>query len=186
MRKLLAFAGKAGSGKDTAADYLGSEYGFMKIAFADPLRLAAHHIFGVDHHYFTDRKLKEEPHPDWGMSPRRMLQLLGNDAMKPVFGSDVWIKRWEMTYNVVHATDDVAVSDVRFDIEADAVRALGGVVIHVTRPDAGLKNDAGSHVSESGVAVQPGDLHLSNDGGLADLRNKLDDIYWEVLYGKAG
>src|SRR5574340_857094 len=183
MRKLLAFAGKAGSGKDTAADYLGSEYGFMKIAFADPLRLAAHHIFGVDHHYFTDRKLKEEAHPDWGMSPRRMLQLLGNEAMKPVFGSDVWIKRWQMTYNIVRDTDDVSVSDVRFDVEADAVRALGGVVIHITRPDAGLKSEAGGHVSESGVTAQAGDIHLVNDGTLADLRDKLDDIFWEVTHG---
>src|SRR5574340_612272 len=113
----------------------------MKIAFADPLRLAAYHIFGVDHCYFTDRKLKEEINPDWGMSPRRMLQLLGNDAMKPVFGSDVWRKRWQMTYNIARDTDE--------------------------------------------VAVQHGDLHLTNDGTLADLRDKLDDIYWEVTHGTA-
>lgn len=99
-----------------------------------------------------------------------------------------------MTYDVMRDTDDVAVSDCRFDIEADAVRDLGGVVVHVTRPGAGLNAaagasagaSAGSHISESGVTVKDGDMHLINDGSLADLYEKLDDIFWEVTHGKAG
>ena len=35
---VVAFLGAAGSGKDTAADLLVSEFGFVKIAFADVLK----------------------------------------------------------------------------------------------------------------------------------------------------
>jgi hypothetical protein len=63
-----------------------------------------------------------------------MLQLLGTEATKPVFGDDIWLKRWFLSYSAVRDTDHVVVPDVRFDVEADAIRRLGGTIIHIVRP----------------------------------------------------
>lgn len=174
MVRLIGIAGLAGAGKDTVADYLDTHYGFMRSAFADPLRHAAAAMFGIDAKYFHDRMLKEEPHPYWGMSPRRILQLLGNDAVKPVFGEDVWLKRWKLTYLLMADTDRVVVPDVRFDLEAGAIRELGGRVVHLIRPEAGLAGEAGAHVSEGGVTFVEGDYLLYNDGTIADLHDEID------------
>ena len=54
--KLLGICGKAGSGKDTAAAYLIEKHGFVKLAFADPLKRFAKGVFG-----FTSEQL-------WGPS----------------------------------------------------------------------------------------------------------------------
>ncbi len=42
---VIGFAGKAGAGKDTSAEFL-SEFGFQRIAFADPLKRIARDVFG--------------------------------------------------------------------------------------------------------------------------------------------
>lgn len=176
MKRLFGITGRAGAGKDTVADYLGLDHGFMKIAFADPLRSAASSMFGVDHRHFHDRKLKGAEHLYWGMSPRRMLQLLGNDAVKSVFGPDIWVKRWRLSYSAVRDTDHVVVPDVRFDLEAEHIREVGGVIIHVTRNNGAhaLDGEAAAHVSEKGVTFRDGDYLLYNDGDMVDLYDEVD------------
>ena len=103
--KLVGLSGLAGSGKDTAADYLWERYAFAKLAFADPLRAAASDMFGVQLEVFHDRTKKDKVIDYWGMTPRQMLQLLGNDAVKPVFGHDIWARRWLLSYNFLKDTD---------------------------------------------------------------------------------
>lgn len=174
MKKLYGITGLAGSGKDTVADYLGLDHAFTKIAFADPLKAAAASMFGLDHRHFHDRRLKEVPHPYWGLSPRRLLQLLGNDAAKPHFGNDIWVKRWKLSYDAVRDTDNVVVPDVRFELEAEHIRAAGGVIIHITRPNAGLDGEHGQHASEAGIKFRDGDYLLYNDGDLVDLYDEVD------------
>lgn len=56
---IVAFSGKAGSGKDTAADILVREKNFVKIAFADPMKRACKDWFD-----FTEEQL-------WGPSAER-------------------------------------------------------------------------------------------------------------------
>lgn len=181
MVRLIGITGKAGSGKDSVADYLRAHHGYWKSAFADPLREAASRMFGVDPQHFTCRKLKEEVIPHWGMSPRRMLQLLGNDAVKPVFGDDIWIRRWKLAYACL-GSDLVTVPDTRFDLEANAIRDLGGTVVHLIRPDAGLDGEAGAHISEAGVEIHKRDFVLHNTGDLADLYEGIE-IMLEILKG---
>ena len=176
MPILIGIAGCAGVGKDTVADFLWERHDFVKIAFADALRDAAASMFGVRSDAFLDRKMKEEVIDYWGMSPRRMLQLLGNEAVKPVFGPEVWLKRWFLSFTTIQATDDVVVPDVRFNLEADALRHLGGVIVHLTRPGTFLGGPAGQHASEQGITVEPGDLHVTNDGDLKQLYARVDEL----------
>ena len=176
-KKLIGLAGKAGAGKDTVADYLWEKEGAIKIAFADALRSAATSIFGLGPVNFLDRDLKEEEVKYWGMTPRRMLQLLGTEATKPVFGDDIWLKRWFLSYSAVRDTDHVVVPDVRFDVEAEAIRHLGGTIVHIVRPGAGLSGAASGHSSEAGIELRNGDMYLSNRGSVEDLRHKVDELW---------
>lgn len=179
-KKLIGLAGKAGAGKDTVADYLWEKEGAIKIAFADALRAAGTSIFGLGLINFLDRDLKEAEVEYWGMTPRRMLQLLGTEATKPVFGDDIWLKRWFLSYSAVRDTDHVVVPDVRFDVEAEAIRHLGGTIVHIVRPGAGLSGATGEHASEAGIELQDGDLYLLNDGTTYDLGDKVDQL-WEAI-----
>lgn len=173
MTKLIGIHGKARSGKDTCAKHLWAEYEFTRIAFADPLKLAAQQMFGLSAQQTWDDEVKETPIPYWDMSPRRMFQLLGTDAAKPVFGEDVWIKRWALSYNVLKDTDHVVVPDVRSELEAAHLRSLGGVILHITRPSI---EAVAAHSSENGIVFQQGDFCLVNDGPIEQLNRDLDDL----------
>lgn len=68
MTYIIALAGAAGAGKDTVADYLVSQYGFVKIAFADALREECAAAFGVGIGQFLDRAKKDEPRYQFALS----------------------------------------------------------------------------------------------------------------------
>lgn len=176
--KLIGISGKAGSGKDTVADYLFEKYGFLKIAFADPLKSAASDIFGVNLGMFYDRDAKEEIISFWGKSPRQMAQDLGQQ-LKPVFGEDLWLKRWFLSYQQMRDTDHVVVPDARFDLECAAIRQLGGTIIHLVRPGAGLQGELALHPSEAGVTRIDGDWTIVNDGTKEQLYRNV-----ELVLGK--
>lgn len=162
-KKLIGLAGKAGAGKDTVADYLWEKEGAIKIAFADALRSAATSIFGLGPVNFIDRELKETVVDYWGI------------------GDNIWLKRWFLSYSAVRDTDHVVVPDVRFDVEAEAIRHLGGTIIHIVRPGTALSGAAAQHASEAGVTPRAdGDMYLSNSGSVEELRHKVDEL-WETI-----
>jgi hypothetical protein len=73
----------------------------------------------------------------------------------------------------------VAIPDVRFRNEIEAVKGAGGRVIRVTRPGAGLQGSAGSHASETEQASIPNsefDDVIVNDGTLDGLKIKVDVV----------
>jgi hypothetical protein len=66
--KLIGLAGKAGTGKDTAADHLEEHHAFARYAFAAPIRAMLAAGLDIDDEYFRDRELKEAPLPPYGVS----------------------------------------------------------------------------------------------------------------------
>lgn len=177
MRKIIGIAGKARSGKDTIANYLWHQYGYTRAAFADPLKLAASHIFGLSREQTWDDKLKEVTIPYWGMSPRRMFQLLGTEASKPVFGDDVWVKRMQLTLSGLRG-DDFVIPDVRFEPEAEMIRKEGGIILHLHRDDAQAVE---AHPSENGIKVDDKDYNIDNNGTLQAMFRKVDRLVLEYL-----
>lgn len=178
MPMLIGLTGVAGSGKDAVAEHLYRKHGFTVTSFASPLKKAAQVIFGLTDSEMRDRTLKEAINPYWGLSPRQIMQQLGTEAMKGTFGKDVWIKSWKRYYALLGTTDHIVVSDLRFDEEADAIRDLGGKIIHITRDNNpfALTGIAASHASEAGVMKVEGDLWVGNNGSLADLWNAADSL----------
>ena len=57
---IIGLAGNAGAGKDTAAGFLVSTYGFRQLALADNLKTLCKFVFQVSHAQCYDQKLKEK------------------------------------------------------------------------------------------------------------------------------
>lgn len=179
---IIGLTGRAGSGKNTAAARLKAVHGFMELALADPLYDMAAAMLDTPRDRLMDRAAKEKP-IDWlGRSPRELLQLLGTEFGRTILGQEVWVshlfRRMDrivaamQSYYRSTATVDFAVTDVRFDNEAAAILARGGVVWRVVRPEADRR--AVSHSSESGVAGNLVTTTIENSGDIDALNAAVD------------
>lgn len=168
--KLIGIHGKARSGKDTLARVFVEDHGFVRMAFADPLKVAACVLFDWPPELVFTDEFKEEYSPLWNMKVREVFQKLGTEAMRGTFGDDFWIKRWALDYVKVKDKHSVVVSDVRNNNEADIIRSLGGLIIHISREGAGLKGMEAYHSSERGITFDKvRDVKVENNGTLDDL-----------------
>ncbi len=126
----------------------------------------------------TDRIQKETKVPYWDLSPRRIIQLLGTESVRDVFGLDTWVKRAQLSVEMLLecekleplASDALIFTDTRFDNEAQWIKRSGGIIIEIVRPGlAGVE----AHRSEQGLPPELVDAVLLNDGTLDDLRVKV-------------
>jgi len=121
--RVIAIAGKMGSGKSTVASMLAKHAEARGltveiIPFAKPLKDLATQI-GWDGE--KDSK------------GRRLLQLLGTDVCRDCIDKDYWAKRWRTAAEASEA-DIVIVDDVRFDNEAEALVGLMYKMILIAKP----------------------------------------------------
>lgn len=169
---IIGFTGKAGSGKDTAADYLVTHHGFVKLSFAGPLKamLAAGGMPEPKH-----REEKEALVPGFLFTWREAAQKLGTEWGRSL-DLEIWLKMMEQQI-VQSQSHNIALSDLRYENEAAMVRRLGGVVVHMAGAQADLGVNAG-HASEAGVAfsVLPLDIKVDNSKSHAWLYGQLDAI----------
>lgn len=163
-RTLIGLAGKAGAGKDSAADTLCRTFCFHRHSFAAPLKSMAKEL-GLTDAQLHDPALKEAP-IDWldGITPRRILQTLGTDWGRAMIHPDIWLRIAERTIRITFG--DLVITDVRFDNEARLIRALGGQIWHIHRT---CTTAVPEHVSEAGIQTDIADIHIHNNGTLADL-----------------
>lgn len=178
---LIGLSGHAGAGKDTAARYLVSRYGFVQAAFADPIRDMAALLLeqvGVSDAHLRHRVFKERPLPELGFSPRALMQVLGTEVGRAL-NPDLWVKhlalRLGLQRNGGPVHDRIVISDCRFPNEAYWIRAKGGKVVRLTRPQA--QGQARQHVSETALDGLTPDYDVLNDGATEwSLQMRLDRI----------
>jgi len=179
--KLIGLTGKAGSGKDTLASMILEHTTGTTRAFADPLRRAAKEIFGLTDQQMADRELKEQVVPYWGMSPRRILQLLGTESVRHVFGGDTWVLNADLRLEALLQSEsreqlpvEVCIwTDCRYPEEASWIRENGGIVIRVKRPGVAAVE---SHSSEQDLPAELVDGRVINGGTLDELCETVQDI----------
>ena len=177
---IIGLGNKARHGKNYAAKCMlahaaahgvyGKEYGF-----ADALKAYCRVAFGM--------RKKDAP----------LLQYVGTDIFRKK-DPDVWVR--VLLDTIEDQQPDLAIiTDVRFPNEANAVRAAGGKLVHVSR-----LNEDGSHyvapdrdplhLSETALDAYTFDYHITAESGnVAHLRKSsetvLDDI-WERSYAHSG
>ncbi len=175
--KNIALIGRARSGKDTAAGVL-AEYGFARLALADPLKAMA---YDVDPVVGTELLGVNAPAPvrladavdrygweavkDRFPEARRFLQRLGTEGVRRHVDPDFWITRCLRAAAVKRGP--VVVTDVRFDNEVAELHNAGFAVWFIDRGGAD-----GDHPSEQ-LGPEHADLVVPNTGTLPDFHTRI-------------
>lgn len=167
--RLIGITGKAGSGKDTLADYICNSYGAQKLALADPIKAILNSIFGFPADAWNDRGWKEQPQAMIGHSPRVLAQSLGTQWGRSI-NEDLWISKLVGRWRASDCAMTV-VPDVRFDNEAVYMLRSGGMMIRVERDEV---EPVAPHESEAGVQDQLVHLSIVNNGTVEDLCEAFD------------
>ena len=202
---IVGVVGFLGSGKGTAGDILIDQHGFTRISFADAVKDAVSTIFGwprdlLEGDTTISRNFREKKDDWWSdkfgyeVTPRYMLQLMGTEAGRDVFNSDLWIHTVSRRIDIARKTDPnvkFVIPDVRFANEIDFIRKSGGHVIRVVRGEEpewynmaliANKNDQHElmnihypniHMSEWAWIGQHFDYLLDNNGSLVMLESDI-------------
>ena len=188
--RIIGLCGKAGAGKDTAADYMVARHGFVKYSMAQPIKAMLNAAFGWSPEHWNDRAWKEAKIDHYGSSPRIMAQTLGTEWGREVINSDLWVR---IAADYVHCRQlisqrediprykGVVIADIRFINEATWINAYpGGMLARVDRPASmmGLVNE---HKSEAGLPVGLISGLLRNDSHVDDLYAEVDQML-EINY----
>ena len=136
--RLIAFTGRAGSGKSTAADAL-RLHRWQCVKFATPLKSMLTEMYAyldLSPEQIKERvegSLKEVPDPCLGgQTPRHAMQTLGTEWGRDLIAKDIWIEAWrQRVFGFLSRGIDVVCDDCRFEDEAQAVRDLGGHVVEI-------------------------------------------------------
>jgi hypothetical protein len=207
---IVGISGKANSGKDTAADYLVSQYKFTKIALADPIKRFLMEIFD-----FTEEQLwgssenREIPDKRYisklteeyctYLTPRFALQKIGTEGARTCY-ENVWIDYairicdklqsgkydYDRKIGVYPSFDnkkkDVVVSDIRFKNELARIKEQG-VVLRIKRFDESFISD--NHVSETQqkeIDDKEFDMVIYNDTTLSILHENIKLFMTDIDY----
>lgn len=165
---LVGFAGAKRAGKDVAASHLIASHGFVKYAFATPLKQMCQGLFGLTDDQ-VDGGSKDQVAARYGITPRRIMQMVGTDCIRtisPTFWTDafdVWLSE---------TRGSVVVSDVRFQNEVDLIHKRGGRVFLLTRECC---DTCDRHISEQARTLVGVDGVIRNEGSMADLCREVDN-----------
>ena len=145
---IIGICGFQSSGKDTIADYLIKEHGFIKMSFASRLKDIIAIMFGWPRDKLEgltkeDRKWREQIDPWWSqtlqmpqLTPRYVMQCFATDLFRNKFHPDIWVKIVENELNKLieqNTEQRIVISDCRFENEINMILRLGGKIIQVHR-----------------------------------------------------
>jgi hypothetical protein len=177
-------------GKDTAAAALSRELGFLRRAFADPLKdlaFKANPVVSAGSRSVTVNYDVGHGRLAWAVAGlgwegakatypevRTFLQNLGYGA-RELFGENFWTDK---LFDSLSPELNYVIPDVRFRNEAEAIQERGGVLIKITRP--GRNGDG--HPSETSLADFDGwDLVYDNTGSIPELESVVVEFVRGVI-----
>jgi hypothetical protein len=183
---IIAICGHKFSGKSTVARLLHNATSYPVVSFADKLKDITCILSGCTREDLEDYDFKEtQLVPDY-LRPyclnankptfRAFLQYFGSEVMRGV-NDNIWI---DCTLSNASETKGLIISDCRFPNEAKAVKARGGIVIKVVRPDAKAED---SHQSETRIDEIVPDIIIENNSDLKTLQGNVSALVelWKVV-----
>lgn len=187
---ILGMGCKAQVGKDTAADYLTKNYSsFARVAFADKLKQICIMLFGLTYEQcYGSKEIKETIDPRYDMSPREILQKVG-EGMRNIFPT-IWV---DTVFNTTipelekKGFHNFVISDVRFPNEANKLKEVGdGFVLRVDR-SAGGTEVGSEHSSETAMSdYKHFDFIIDNNGTFEDYFSSIEKVLREVEWSNEG
>lgn len=148
----IGIVGQKFVGKDTLADYLCQNFPFEKKAFATGLKNVCKAAFSLSDEDVSCPDKKEIVHPEWGYSPRQLMQIVGTDLFRTHFDKNMWIKCIKMDLDK-NENKNIIITDIRFENELNFVRNYCKennypfVIISITRNME--RNETSGHASEN-------------------------------------
>jgi hypothetical protein len=166
---IIGLTGYAQSGKDSIANILVENYGYQRVAFADPIRKllyemnptvkdGGYRLQGVVDGYGWEVAKTAFP------EVRTLLQTLGVGARK-TFGDMFWVQQ---ALRQVHFEGNFVITDVRYPNEAKAIREYDDSQIWRIKR-TGI-NPVNTHASETAMDGEKVDQIFLNNGTLDDLK----------------
>jgi len=159
--KIIGFSGKKQSGKSTAVHDLIRRIESQKVAvkqlpFAAFLKEIVRRCFNIDPALFETDAGKNQEFTA-GITIRQLLQYIGTDIFREL-DKNAWVNAWRShiaDYNECCKNSVILVPDVRFPNEVEAIQAVGGKVIRLTRAPFA---EFDTHESETALDnfVEPG------------------------------
>ena len=192
---LIAFSGRMGAGKDTAAELfllaltnntlkeISSELldvslrgyvtsGAWQIKkFAYKLKEIAGILTGASIAELEDQDFKKRKMSrDWNfMTYREFLQRLGTEAIRTGIHPEAWVNALFADY---HTTlSHWLITDCRFKNEAEAVRRHGGIVVRINNSSMPVPGEV--HPSESDLDDFEFDYVIDNNGTIQEFYEKI-------------
>jgi len=171
--KLIAFAGKAGSGKSTLSKYLVDSHGFTLVKFADVIKDMLRVLGLTD--YEIEGAGKEKPcYVLGGKTPRYAMQTLGTEWGRNTLYNTIWVDAWYRRVNgILQSGGKVVCDDARFGNEVEAVWRLKGLIFEVIRPD---QNEIPQNTHSSEIIDFSCDAALLNNQTVTELCEKLEAL----------
>ena len=173
---IIGLSGYAQTGKDTIANYLVKNYGFTRVAFADPIREAVYKLNpniniadmrGVSLADAVD-KLGWETVKVESDDARWLLQRMGTEVGREVFGDNFWV---DIAMEKAHSHDKVVFTDVRYPNELQAILEASGAVWRVVKEDVGAVN---RHASETALDHYQFEYVIFNNDTIESLYESID------------
>lgn len=167
---IVGIAGRSGVGKDTTAEILKPLLGGMgrPVAirrFAGALKGFLALCTGQKYNY-NDRSVYDQIVPGFDITVRQWLEGVGQHMC--AWDQQFWVKTLMSHYD---NTQIWLIPDVRKDFEAKAIRDMGGVVIHIQRPEAELGVEL--KPSENSINSIIADYVIVNDSTTGHLASKV-------------
>ena len=187
---IIGLCGEQGSGKDTVANILISEYGFIKLTFASTLKDVVAILFSWPRDLLEglteeSRLWRETVDDFWsaklsilGFTPRKALQMIGTDLFRVHFNNDIWISIVENKIGTMlknNPNTNIVISDCRFANEFSLIKQFSDSHIIMILREKTSTNKL-LHSSETEWVNYNFDAILQNDNSIDDLKSNLKSL----------
>jgi dephospho-CoA kinase len=170
--KLICLTGYKQVGKDTLADFLVENYGYINMKFATPIKETVKFLFNL-----TDEDLEEKKeliNEKWKVSPRLLTQFVGTEMFQyklqeimPHIGRYFWVNKFIEELETIYEKDKnakVVVSDLRFIHEYEKLKEYmcNDILVITINNNRIIPND--THISENEFQkIKPDYIIQNND-----------------------
>jgi len=201
---ILVICGLKGSGKDTIGDYLIQKHNFKRFCFGDALKDICAILFGwprklLEGDTKESRIFRETEDKWWSnrlgfkLTPRIAFQKIGTDVIRNYFNMDIWtllIERKICEFQKKYKTQNIVITDCRFQNEIQMVREYGAKLIFVYRnlPEWFIPYQKGEisilkniHISEYDWIRTDFDFEIKNEDTYDKLYETLESHYQTII-----
>lgn len=175
MIAVIGLLGVPGSGKGLVSKRLVERHGYRRLRFTDPVKDMLRSI-GLSDEQLEGVENKSPLDFAGGCTPNHLIHSLSTDWGRGSVHSDLWANLWKRRAQA--EVGPVLADDLRRPNEAAAVRAVGGIVIRITRPGAVRERETRAAQQQQLISA---DLEVENDRTPEHLVTQIDALIDELI-----